>query len=95
MSWYHWKPEYILKYLNNQYRGYTYDGIIVGENNELSFKCSEDDWKTYVETPYGKLVQPEIIPSITRNNINLPYPYADVIQNPFLKEEPQHYTFSE
>lgn len=95
MSWYHWKPEYILKYLNNQYRGYTYDGIIVGENNELSFKCSEDDWKTYVETPYGKLVQPEIIPSITRNNINLPYPEADVIQNPFLKEEPQHYTFSE
>ncbi len=95
MTWYHWKPDYILAYLNNQYRGYTYNGVIVGDNNELSFKCDENDWEVYVETPCGKIVEPSIIPTITSTNINLPYPEADVIQNPYLKEEPQHYNFSE
>ncbi len=95
MSWYHWKPDYILNYLNNQYRGHTYNGVIVGENNELSFKCDEHDWETYVETPCGKIVEPSVIPVITALNINLPYPEADVIQNPYLKEEPQHYNFNE
>lgn len=95
MTWYHWKPDYILNYLNNQYRGYTYNGVIVGENNELSFKCDNNDWEVYVETPYGNIVEPSIIPNITATNINLPYPEADVIQNPYLKQEPQHYNFSE
>lgn len=95
MTWYHWKPDYILRYLNNQYRGYTYNGVIVGPNNELSFKCDNNDWETYVETPCGNIVEPSIIPNITATNINLPYPEADVIQNPYLKQEPQHYNFSE
>ncbi|MDE5997813.1 MAG: RagB/SusD family nutrient uptake outer membrane protein [Muribaculaceae bacterium] len=95
MTWYHWKPDYMLAYLNNQYRGYTYNGVIVGDNNELSFKCDENDWEIYVETPCGKIVEPSIIPTINSTNINLPYPEADVIQNPYLKEEPQHYNFSE
>lgn len=96
MSWYRWKPQYMLNYINNQFRSYTYKSLIIGDNNEISFKWSlEDDGDEYAETPCGNLEIPNIIPVVTPENIMLPYPEADVIQNPYLKKEPEHYNFND
>lgn len=93
-TWYHWKPEYILNYLNGQRRGYTFNELHVGDNDELYFEATHD-WETYEDTFMGPAVVPDIIPTITSSNISLPYPEADVIQNPYLKQEPQHYNFND
>lgn len=92
---YKWKPEKMLQYFNSQYRGYTWDKIEIGKNQEISFVSSGDGWKTYVETPIGPLVEPEIKANITERSIFLPYPETDVIQNPLLRAEPQHYNFND
>ena len=95
LEWYKWKPNFMLNYLNNQYRGCTYNEVRVGSNNELSFYHDPgNDWENIVSTEFGDLVLPDVTPVITKENIFLPYPEADVIQNPYLKKEPQHYNFS-
>ena len=96
LEWYKWKPNFMLNYLNNQYRGCTYNEVRVGDDDELSFYHDPDrDYETTVSTEFGDLVMPDVTPVITKDNIFLPYPEADVIQNPYLKEEPQHYNFNE
>jgi hypothetical protein len=96
LEWYKWKPNYMLNYLNNQYRGCTYNELRVGDKNELSFYHNPDNsWENTVSTEFGELVLPDVTPTITNDNIFLPYPEADVIQNPYLKREPEHYNFNE
>ena len=96
LEWYKWKPNFMLNYLNNQYRGCTYNEVRVGTDNELSFYHNPDnDWEEVISTEFGDLVAPDVTPTITKDNIFLPYPEADVIQNPYLKREPEHYNFNE
>ena len=96
LEWYKWKPNFMLNYLNNQYRGCTYNEVRVGTDNELTFYHNPDnDWEEVVSTEFGDLVAPDVTPVITNDNIFLPYPEADVIQNPYLKREPEHYNFNE
>ncbi|WP_286531221.1 RagB/SusD family nutrient uptake outer membrane protein [Duncaniella freteri] len=91
---YKWQPEKMLAYFNNQYRGYTYEKIEIGPKQEISFVTKpENSWQTYEETEFGKLVVPEVIANVTDNNMFFPYPESDVIQNPLLKAEPEHYNF--
>ncbi|MDE6572885.1 MAG: RagB/SusD family nutrient uptake outer membrane protein, partial [Duncaniella sp.] len=92
---YKWKPEKMMEYFNNQYRGYTWDEIAIGEHNEISFVSAGDDYKTYVETPYGPVIEPSVKANINAGSIFLPYPETDVIQNPLLKKEPEHYKFND
>ncbi len=92
---YKWQPDRMLAYFNGQYRGYTYDKLEIGENNEISFVSNGDDWQTYVDTDFGPIVKPAILADIQHTNIFLPYPEKDVIQNPLLKAEPQHYNFND
>lgn len=92
---YKWKPEKMLQYFNSQYRGYTWDEIAVGKNQELSFVSNGDDWKTYEETEFGPIIEPSVKANINAGNIFLPYPETDVIQNPLLKAEPEHYKFND
>ena len=91
---YKWKPEKMLAYFNNQYRGYTWDKIEMGENQEIKLVATED-WKTYEDTPIGPAIVPSVKANVTANSIFLPYPEADVIQNPLLKAEPEHYNFND
>lgn len=91
---YKWQPEKMLQYFNNQYRGYTWNSIEVGENDRLTFVVT-DDWVTPEDTPFGQLVAPSIKANITAGNIFLPYPESDVIQNPLLRAEPEHYNFND
>ncbi len=92
---YKWQPERMVQYMNSQYRGYTWDKIEIGDKQQIKFVSSGDDWKTYEDTEFGPLVEPSVIPVINSSNIMLPYPESDVIQNPLLKDAPQHYNFND
>lgn len=92
---YKWQPEKMLQYFNSQYRGYTWDEIAIGANQEITFVSKGEDWKTYQDTPFGPIIEPSVKANITAGNIFLPYPETDVIQNPLLKAEPEHYKFND
>ncbi len=83
VSWYRWQPEKMLAYFNNQKRGWVAKKIRRNENGIFDFG-PESDWTK---------VEPAVV--ITHNNVFLPYPEVDVIQNPLLKDEPQSYNFNE
>lgn len=83
VSWYRYKPEKMLKYFNSQQRGYVSNNITKDEYGNLTF----GDPAEYAEPPVPVV--------ITDKNIFLPYPEADVLQNPKLKENPVSYDFNE
>lgn len=78
VSWYCYKPEKMLKYFNEQQRGWTTASITKDEDGNLIF-----------EDP----TSPAVPVVVTAQNIFFPYPENDIIQNPRLKEEPQAYPF--
>lgn len=92
VSWYHWKPDYMLNYFQNQHRGYTVDLIVKDEDGYLHFGKKEGD--TFLEGIENWQEPGENI-EIHHGNIPMPYPESDVIQNPLLNEEPVAYEFSE
>ena len=92
VSWYHWKPDYMLNYFQNQYRGYTADRIIKDEDGYLHFGRFEND--VFLEGVENWSGPGEEI-NIHHGNILMPYPESDVIQNPLLNEEPVAYKFDE
>ena len=49
VSWYHWKPDYMLNYFQNQHRGYTVDLIVKDEDGYLHFGKKEGD--TFLPRP--------------------------------------------
>jgi hypothetical protein len=83
VSWYRYKPEKMLSYFNNQQRGYVSNNITKDEYGNISFGPEED------------IVEPTTPVVITPDNVFLPYPEKDLLQNPKLKEEPQPYNFNE
>lgn len=83
VSWYRYQPEKMLNYFNNQQRGYVSGNITKDQYGNFDFGDPAD----YSEPPVPVVV--------TANNIFLPYPEADVLQNPKLKEEPQSYDFKD
>lgn len=126
LTWYRWKPEYMLDYFNNkQHRGiffnsgniekfedmekngifrYTFssawneDGhywsdALYDENDEIILLTKEEgyvfDVKAIMEGNGEKRIE------INESNVFLPYPEADVLQNPYLKEAPQPYDFGD
>lgn len=84
VSWYRYKPEMMLQYLNAQKRGWTSNNITVDEYGTLSFG-SEGDGLSAPDTPVV----------ITPDNMFLPYPEKDILQNPKLRDEPVSYDFKE
>lgn len=83
VTWYRWKPQKMLRYFRNQDRGTVCSNV----------KKSEDG--THVIIDQTKIERPTIDIEVSDNNIFLPYPEVDVIQNSYLKENPQPYNFSE
>lgn len=92
VSWYCWKPEYMLDYFNKQLRGYTASSIIKREDGYL--RIGRDENGEFKEGP-EYYDEPEIEIFISDDDIFFPYPEADVIQNPLLDEEPVPYKFNE
>lgn len=92
VSWYHWKPDYMINYFMNQHRGYTVDRIIKDENGNLHFgKYDGDNFLEGIEN----WSEPGENIDINKNNILMPYPESDVIQNPLLNEKPVAYVFND
>ncbi len=81
VSWYKYKPEKMLKYFNDQKRGWTCNQI------------TKDDYGNIVIND-ADLQAPTTPVVVTNDNIFLPYPEKDLLQNPRLKEEPQSYNFN-
>lgn len=84
VSWYRYKPEKMLDYFNNQKRGWVSSKITKDEYGKINFGDEEEDITK---------IDPPVV--VTHNNIFLPYPEKDMIQNPLLKEEPVSYKFNE
>lgn len=84
VSWYRYKPDKMLAYFNNQKRGWVSSNITKDEYGDFDFGDEEEDITK---------IDPPVV--VTHDNIFLPYPEKDVIQNPLLKEEPVSYNFNE
>ena len=80
MSWYHWKPEFMLNFLNNQMRTYGFE-LSMGPNGEIIIDPES------IEEPS------DVVSVVTHDNIHLPFPESDVIQNPLLKQDQVRYNF--
>lgn len=73
VSWFKWKPDYMLKLFNNQERGVRYDKITKDSNGDFHF-----------ETPYTMTFEP-----VTASKVMMPYPENEVVRNHYLNEDPQ------
>lgn len=95
VSWYCWQPEKMLDYFNSQYRGYKCDAIVKDKQGYLHFGRYDADGITLLEGPdYWNTPNFEIYVRGDQD-IFMPYPESDVIQNPLLNEEPVPYEFNE
>lgn len=94
VSWYCWKPEKMLDYFNNkQLRGYRADATKKDERGYLHFGRYDNSGNFLEGEEYYNAPTVEI--NITDDDIFLPYPESDVIQNPLLREDPVPYNFNE
>ena len=100
MAWYRWKPDYMLDYFSKQYRGYEIrnGGIRVNPNGTISWfvynnvdAAGNKKWDTLDGNNNSSYV-PVVI---SADNIWIPYPERDRLQNHFLSEPPQPYDFSQ
>lgn len=94
VSWYCYKPEKMLEYFNSQMRGYRADVILKDEDGYLHFGRYDSDGTTLLEG-MENYTEPGFEIIIRGEDIFLPYPESDVIQNPLLNEDPVPYTFNE
>lgn len=94
VTWFRYLPDKMLNYFNNQWRGYRADAIIKDEDGKLHFGKYDTDGTTFLEGP-EYYTAPEFTINIEAEDIFLPYPESDVIQNPLLNEPPVPYTFNE
>ena len=88
VSWFSWKPDFMLKYINGQNRGWRASYVKKWKDGTLHFYRENDITKTEFE--YGD-VEPNVEIYVEADDIFLPYPESDVIQNPLLNEEPVKY----
>ena len=133
VTWYRWKPDYMLGFFNNkQHRAFTINSgdVVLNADKTLSYRCvfpgsnnwyltddaghclwndrstvSIDDNTTFQTKAQGYTFdldqearkkgadyQPIVL---SEANIFMPYPEADVIQNPYFNSPAEEYDFSE
>ena len=80
VSWYHWKPDYMLNYFQNQHRGYTVDLIVKDEDGYLHFgkMCIRD--RNTGPSPYSTATKhsnckasSEVGVSVGRKAVSMPH----------------------
>ena len=108
VSWYMWKPDYMLDYFNNkQYRGITIhdggvqkldDGMLIYLPVNYTDADGNEIWSdnpAFSLTDYMTNYSDYVPVKVTPVNIFIPYPETDVLQNPKLSEDPVPYDFGE
>ena len=88
VSWYVWQPQKMLAYFNGQNRGWRASNVKKWKDGSIHFYKENDI--TTEEYEYGDK-EPSIDINVDAEDIFLPYPESDVIQNPLLKEAPVKY----
>ncbi len=121
VSWYRWKPTYMLDYFNKQQlRGFQFENgtVEIKDNGFIAYRATAFQdadgnyyWNDGLRDGDGKYIKtladgyrlnvdsilnahdahPNI--KVTADNIFMPYPEADVLQNHYLREAPQPYDF--
>lgn len=83
VSWYKWQPDKMMAYFNEQQRGIA----------APLYKEPDGTMVFYEDSGNYQWSYPEITVTMNHDNVFLPYPEADVIQNPLLNRnlEPQPY----
>jgi hypothetical protein len=100
MTWYRWKPDYMLDYFNNkQTRGYEIRnlGIRVNANGSISwfvYNHVDDAGNKRWDTLEGYQNSSYQYVEITPDNIFIPYPERDRLQNPYFGKDTEPYDFS-
>jgi hypothetical protein len=79
VTWYYFKPDYMLNYINNQERGTTYT---CPKNPDGSLDVHITD----------RLPQPVVA---TAEDMYFPYPESEIVQNPYFNKEPVPYDFGD
>ena len=79
VTWYYYKPDYILNYLNGQNQGVQYTAT---KNTDRTLTVA------VTSTPPNP-------PHITASDMYFPYPESEVLQNPYFNEDPVPYDFGE
>lgn len=94
VTWFRYLPDKMLNYFNNQWRGtgrmlsskMRTENCILGSMTRMELRSlKRPEYYT----------APEFTINIEAEDIFLPYPESDVIQNPLLNEPPVPYTFNE
>ena len=95
MTWYRWKPEFMMNYFNNvQKRGYGFGGNSFRMNADGSISWNVGNGATW--DTFDGFNKPDFIPvKIDETNVWIPYPEADVLQNPYLAQPPVPYDFGD
>lgn len=83
VTWYRWKPTKMLQYFKDQDRGAYCDNV---KKNSVGDAIVMDE---------SAIIRPSMEIEVSADNIFLPYPETDVIQNTLLKEDPVAYDFNE
>ena len=101
VTWYRWKPDFMLKYFKAQRRGYEIrnNSIRMNADGSISwnaFGYSDADGNLIWDSVEGYAEATEsFVPTvITPENIFIPYPEADRLMNPYLSQAPEPYDFS-
>ena len=100
ITWYRWKPEYMLEFFNNKMRrGYLINngGIRMRADGGIDWwvynhldEDGERIWNSvegYTSNNYDPV-------EITKDNIFIPYPERDRLQNPYFSQPPVPYDFN-
>ena len=121
VTWYRWKPEYMLNYFNHeQHRNlfFTEGNVEINDDGKFRYTFGWTDadgniyWSDALRDADGNVVQTKeegyvfdlevLMPEndvdrikIDGSNVFVPYPEADVLQNPYLSEAPQPYDFGD
>ncbi len=135
VTWYRWKPQYMLDYFNNkQHRAFMVNqgDVLFNADRTISYRtfpnrqtspwyfydetsvprgcywndCMRDgDTETIIQTKeQGYVYDVDALSrardgydpvTLNETNIFMPYPEADVIRNPYFKQEPQNYDFGD
>ena len=103
VSWYRWKPDFMMDFFKNQLRGYDIENgqIRVNADGTISWSAySVWDDATQKNQPVWDTLEDfaahntSYVPTvITPDNIFLPYPESDRLMNHYLSEDPQSYNF--
>jgi hypothetical protein len=103
LSWYRWKPQFMLDYFNKvQLRGYSMGNGAIRVNADGTIS-----WSAYSIWDNGQqknvpvwdtmdgFTSDSYVPTVvTDANVWIPYPEADRLMNPYLSQDPVPYDFS-